>query len=251
MSYLLTISSNPPDTIPSPSAIIDTYFSRLHERPYYILDEAATRSRFAKGRLPRFLTNALCAATVRFAMHHSAGLDLSTQACKDYAERARAEIDNDEPSIDHIQAFLLLSMAYFQIGRGKKSYMLLSHATTMVYALELHRELPSHLTVPQLEREGRRKLFWTCYLMERVTTTGSHRPSLIADEVISLRLPAWRTATAQQWSDGSFFPNSSNNFSSSGSSSLAQGPGATLVDITRILGVANKFLLLGGVSSLN
>lgn len=41
------------------------------------------------------------------------------------AIRARAALDVDEPSIENVQVSLLLSLAYFQAGKGKKSYMLL------------------------------------------------------------------------------------------------------------------------------
>lgn len=39
--------------------------------------------------------------------------------------RARMALDSDEPSIENLQTSLLLSTAFFQAGRGKKSYMLL------------------------------------------------------------------------------------------------------------------------------
>lgn len=36
------------------------------------------------------------------------------------------ELDIDEPSIESLQALLLLSQASYQTGKGKKTYMLLS-----------------------------------------------------------------------------------------------------------------------------
>jgi hypothetical protein len=39
---------------------------------------------------------------------------------------SRKEIDTDEPTIDTLQALLLLVIAYVAAGRGKKAYMLLS-----------------------------------------------------------------------------------------------------------------------------
>lgn len=36
------------------------------------------------------------------------------------------ELDIDEPSIEALQTLMLLSQANFQIGRGKKTFMLLS-----------------------------------------------------------------------------------------------------------------------------
>jgi hypothetical protein len=45
---------------------------------------------------------------------------------EDYASRARSEIDTDEPSVDALQALLLLVTAFTAAGKGKKAYMLLS-----------------------------------------------------------------------------------------------------------------------------
>lgn len=67
-----------------------------------------------------FLTN------VRRYSSHPAGYSAAVRASEDYAARARAELDTDEPSIEALQTLLLLAMANYQSGRGKKAYMLLS-----------------------------------------------------------------------------------------------------------------------------
>ena len=166
---------------------------------------------------------------------------------QEYAVQSRSEIDVDEPSIDHLQALLLLAMASFQCGKGKKSYMLLSHATSMAMALSLHRELPEQLRIAPTEREGRRKLFWTCYLMDRFTVSGSKRPPLISDESICLRFPAWHPPGTHILLDGNYFPNGSSLPCASGVSNAGQGSGAMLVEIVRTLGVCNRYLAAGGV----
>jgi 3-dehydroquinate dehydratase-1 len=43
----------------------------------------------------------------------------------DYALQARKAVDMDDPSIEGLQTLLLLSMAFFAFGRGKKAYMTL------------------------------------------------------------------------------------------------------------------------------
>jgi hypothetical protein len=45
---------------------------------------------------------------------------------EEYAAKARLEIDTDEPSVDAVQALLLLVTAFTASGKGKKAYMLLS-----------------------------------------------------------------------------------------------------------------------------
>ena len=228
-------------------ALLDTFFAQLHGKPYYILDETATRQRLQDGYLPRFLINAIHAVSIRYVPHLCGGHNGAVRFCEEHALQSRAEIDVDEPSIDHLQALLLLAMASFQAGKGKKSYMLLSHATSMAFALSLHRELPTQLRIAPTEREGRRKLFWTCYLMDRFTVSGSKRPSLISDQSIWLRFPASQHPGAQMPLDGNFFPNGSSLPYASGVSSAGQGSGAMLVEIVRILGVTNRYLAAGGV----
>lgn len=43
----------------------------------------------------------------------------------DYALQARRSVDVDNPTIEGIQTLLLLSMAFFAYGLGKKTYMTL------------------------------------------------------------------------------------------------------------------------------
>ena len=236
-----------PQSIAFTDALLDTYFARIHSKPYYILDESNTRQRLRDGQLPNFLINAIHAVSIRFVPHLCGGYTGAVRSSQQYALQSRTGIDVDEPSIDHLQALLLLTMANFQAGKGKKSYMLLSHAISMAFALGLHRELPEELRVAPIEREGRRKLFWTCYLIDRFTTSGSKRPPLISDESICLRFPSWKPPGSRVTVDGNYFPNGSSLPYASGFSIAGQGSGAMLVEIVRILGITNRYLAAGGV----
>lgn len=190
-------------------ALLDTYFARLHNKPFYVLDESATRLRLRDGRLPLFLVDAIHAVTIKYVPHLCGGHESARQSSQTYMDRARSQIDVDEPTVENLQALLLLATANFQNGRGKKSQMVLNHAINMAIALSLHLELPSELRIAPSEREGRRKLFWTCYLMDRFSASGSKRPSLIADESVHLRLPSWQPPGSRVLVDGNYFPNGS------------------------------------------
>ena len=117
----------------------------------------------------------------------------------------------------------------------------------MAVALELHRELDFKARVTPVEREMRRRLFWTCYLMDRFVACGSKRPSLIADKSIMLRLPSWSPNPAALPVEGEFFQNGSNLQHHSGSGKKSQGSSGMLIDIVRILGITNRYLAAGGV----
>ena len=49
-----------------------------------------------------------------------------SRICFAMAREQRREIDIDEPSVDALQACLLLVTAFTAAGKGKKAYMLLS-----------------------------------------------------------------------------------------------------------------------------
>lgn len=117
----------------------------------------------------------------------------------------------------------------------------------MAVALELHRELDANIKVTPVEREMRRRLFWTCYLIDRFTACGSKRPSLIADRAIVLRLPSWSPNEAALPIEGEYFQNGSNLQYGSGTGKKSQGSSGMLIDIVRILGITNRYLAAGGV----
>ncbi|KAG8631322.1 hypothetical protein KVT40_000462 [Elsinoe batatas] len=241
-----------PQTVSTPKdALLDLYFERLHGKPYYILDEAATRQRFEAGQLPANILDSIHAVAARYGQHLLGNFNTAVRLSDECCNRARLSLNSDEPTIENLQTSLLLANAFFQAGKGKKSYMLLSSAVSMAIALGLHRELPSAFRIPLAEREGRRRLFWTCYLMDRFTASGSKRPSLIADESIQLRLPAWPTDGSAIYQEGQYFSNGSNLPMAAGNNTSGGRVGhstyASLIEITRILGITNRYLAAGGV----
>ncbi|KAK8224724.1 fungal-specific transcription factor domain-containing protein [Phyllosticta capitalensis] len=240
------IQQTPP--YPRTDILLDAYFARLHGKPYYILDELTTRQRLQHNQLPSHLAFAIYAVSARYVPHsHVGGYSAAVRASDDYATRSRLELDPDEPCIESLQTLLLLSQANYQAGRGKKAYMLLTTAISMAFALELHRELPMMINVPPSEREGRRRLFWACYLMDRFLACGSKRPSQIADECIFLRLPSSVSTPGSMMMEGDFFRNGSNMPYVAGPCRQNQSSSVMLIGITRILGVTNRYLAAGGV----
>ncbi|KAF2002725.1 hypothetical protein P154DRAFT_136521 [Amniculicola lignicola CBS 123094] len=229
-----------------PDLLLDAYFTRIHGKPYHILDETTTRQRMQANQLPTYLAYAIYAVGARYAPHFG-GYNASVRVGQEYSRRARMELDIDEPSIEVMQTLLLLSQANYQMGKGKKTYMLLSSAISMAFALDLHRELPLGMKVSPAEREGRRRLFWSCYLMDRFSATGSKRPSLIADESIVLRLPSWQLHPGAMLLEGDYFSNGSNLQYMAGSGKAGQGSMGMLIGIAKILGITNRYLAAGGV----
>ncbi|KAH6652662.1 fungal-specific transcription factor domain-containing protein [Truncatella angustata] len=243
--YSPTVVSEPSPGVQA-EALLDTYFSRFHAKPYHILDESTVRQRLQLNQLPVYLVHAIYAVGARYTPHPS-GYQSAVQLSEEYASQARKEIDTDEPSVDALQALLLLVTAFTAAGKGKKAYMLLTNAVGMAMALELHREVELNARITPVEREMRRRLFWTCYLLDRFMACGSKRPSLIGDKTILLRLPYWSPSPAALPIEGEFFQSDSNLQQLQGSGRKCQGSSGMLIDISRILGITNRYLAAGGV----
>ena len=117
----------------------------------------------------------------------------------------------------------------------------------MALALGLHREMPTKSDATLIEREMRRRLFWTCYMMDCFTACGSKRPSLISDNSILLRLPSYLPHPGALPMEGELFNTGPNIQYSQDPRRKMQGPAGLLIDIVRILGITNRYLAAGGV----
>jgi len=114
----------------------------------------------------------------------------------------------------------------------------------MTLALDLHRELPSSHPSSHLEQEVRRRVFWTCYLMDRFTVCGSVRSPCFSDRSIYLRLPCTEDSFRRGMpADSPFFSETG-----VGCGIGTQIPNSNLlVDVVRILGRTIRYTQSGGV----
>ena len=122
--YRLTSCSEPSPDI-HPDTLLDIYFTRFHDKPFHIFDESTLRQRLQLHQVPSYLINAIYAVAARYAPHPS-GYQSAVKLSEEHAAKARLEIDTDEPSVDAVQALVLLVTAFTASGKGKKAYMLLS-----------------------------------------------------------------------------------------------------------------------------
>ncbi|MCJ1283640.1 hypothetical protein MMC26_002971 [Xylographa opegraphella] len=226
--------------------LIDAYFVRVHDKPFHILDEATVRELHRQNQVPNCLRLAICSLGVLF-VNHGGEYAAAVRLSEEYASHARKEMDMDDASLEGLQTLLLLHRAFFAAGKGPKSYMLLATAVGMALALDLHREVPSKANVTATERELRRQVFWTCYLMDRFTTCGTKRPSLLSDKSMLLRLPSWSRHPGTVMMEGEYFQPHTNLQYAPGVGRASQGPMGILIDITRILGITDGYLARGGV----
>ncbi|KAI5777576.1 Zn(II)2Cys6 transcription factor [Geopyxis carbonaria] len=226
------------------SRLIDVFFERVNGKPYTFFHEEAFRDDMIQDRVPNHILNSVCAVSVRYAPTQDLGNKSPQEHGEEFAALARSQVDSDEPTLDNLQSLLLLSMTYYAMGYGKKSFMQMGSAIRMTLALDLHRELPAHHMATPLEREIRRRVFWTCYQMDRFTVCGSVRPPCFSDRSIYLRLPCSEESfRAGVPADAPLFSETGQGYGISGTIVNSN----LLVDVVRILGRTIRYTQSGGV----
>ena len=66
----------------------------------------------------------------RYTSAHELGSRSAHEYSEQFAARARSEVDSDEPTLENLQSMLLLSMTYYAMGYGKKSFMQMGKLST-------------------------------------------------------------------------------------------------------------------------
>ena len=91
-------------------------------------------------------------------------------------------------SLLNVQALLLLQLYEHNAGERNASWMLLGAASRMAVALGMHRE-GTNTGFDPIERNIRKRVWWTAYLFEKLLAVILGRPSNIDDREVSVTLP--------------------------------------------------------------
>lgn len=93
-------------------------------------------------------------------------------------------------SITTIQCLLLLTIYGLQYPQAISIYRIVAQAMRICIELSLHRTQNRKVTLTPLDREMRKRIFWSAYSLDRFASIALGRPCSIADECISCELPA-------------------------------------------------------------
>lgn len=75
------------------------------------------------------------------------------------------------------------------LGRVKSAYTYSGIALRMALGLGLHRSLPTDNLLSPVEREHRKRVWWTLYTLDRLCSSNLGYPVLVSDAVIDVELP--------------------------------------------------------------
>ncbi|KAL8935904.1 MAG: hypothetical protein Q9216_005203 [Gyalolechia sp. 2 TL-2023] len=106
-------------------------------------------------------------------------VDDATTSAKDFYQRAQGYVYANAftaSSVGMLQALLL--MALYQQGamRFTEFYLTIGHAARIAQILGLHISRPDVESVPPQQRELRRRLWWGCFCMDRISSMLCGRP---------------------------------------------------------------------------
>ncbi|KAL2858549.1 fungal-specific transcription factor domain-containing protein [Aspergillus pseudoustus] len=88
-----------------------------------------------------------------------------------------------------IQHLLLLAQYGFLLPSSANLWQIVGEASRIAVELGLHRETPVHSGLNEESIEGRKRIYWTLYVIERSVAITSHRPFGVGRDQIHVSLP--------------------------------------------------------------
>jgi len=173
-----------------PPPEIMTHLLNLHFTYVHPFAPVFVWSRFLKRLQERdytpsflFLLNSIFALASRF----SDDISLRTDPDKpetvgaNFVEKAKAILDTlyDAPDLYCVGALVLLSYQQMGTGGGYRAWMYIGLSIRMAQHLGLNRDcakLNPHM--PALDREERNRIWWTCFVADRVVSASFGRPQV-------------------------------------------------------------------------
>ncbi|KAJ9606277.1 hypothetical protein H2200_009238 [Cladophialophora chaetospira] len=173
-------------------SLINIYFERCHNQPYAYFHEETFRQDYEAGLLPEYLLYAFAATACRFS-DDGIYRDHRHEAIDIYAQASFAQIyehsfsDAEILELYMVIALAMLATVEFSAGRPKIGWVKLALSCRFAQALRLNEEPDTQL--PLHEQEGRRRIFWSVYLLDILMSIGPNRPPSFLDEDCTVHLP--------------------------------------------------------------
>ncbi|CEJ59397.1 hypothetical protein PMG11_08022 [Penicillium brasilianum] len=190
-----------PSNSPTPDTVFleacDIYFQHCHNKPYGFFNADLFQQKAANNHIPLHLRLALIATATRYS------------SCSQWRERKQSTIDgyarcswevivmsqnglDDTDDVTVIQALALLAVIDATAGRRRGAWVKIGMAVRISQDLQLMLEPSTNFT--GLERDERRNLFWSLYLLDRFVCCSFQRPPAIKDSDCLLTLPTYRVS---------------------------------------------------------
>jgi len=179
--------------------LAEVYFDNVYGQAYHLLHKPSYMRKLKNNTLPPVLILSVCAVSARFSLNPR--LNSPTRQFlrgEEWAAPAR-EICNkryESPNITILTCSLIMGLHEFGTCQGGRSWALGGQAFRMAFALQLHKDLEydpmsrnGQTQLSFIDREIRRRIMWSCFIMDRFISSGSERPMCIEEAAINIPLP--------------------------------------------------------------
>ncbi|KAL8283621.1 hypothetical protein RQP46_005416 [Phenoliferia psychrophenolica] len=166
---------------------IDAYFSYVNPVSWHgFLHRGDTYAQLSAGSIPRLLLLAICAVTSTFV---STAESAAIQAEQWIRETKHSIMDSlDVPQLSTLSATLLVIQFDEAKSRRASVWTILGMAVRQAYALQLNIE-SSDQNLSWAEREGRRRLMWACYCLDKFVGGGILDVMNVSESSLKIQLP--------------------------------------------------------------
>ncbi|KAI9281690.1 fungal-specific transcription factor domain-containing protein [Umbelopsis sp. AD052] len=117
-----------------------------------------------------------------------------------FHKRAMEYLDDDldRVNVETIQALLLLASHQYAVKKGNRSWITNGMAFRIAQSMGMNRNC-DHWNIPKIQREERKRAFWCCYIVDRMSSLSYGRQLALDDREIDVTFPSVEDDT----SDGS------------------------------------------------
>lgn len=202
-SSLLKVGAENLPSLDLQEHLAEVFFDYVYGQAYFLLHKPSFMRKLKAGQLPPVLILCVCAMAARFSTHPAVRTEPAFLRGENWAAPAReiALKRYDKPNITILICYLILGLHEFGTCQGGRSWMFGGMAQRMAYALQLHKELehenwgkdqagkPQQPRLSSTDQEIRRRTMWSCYMMDRFTSSGTDRPLFMWEKYIKVQLP--------------------------------------------------------------
>ncbi|KAI9484046.1 MAG: fungal-specific transcription factor domain-containing protein [Benjaminiella poitrasii] len=203
--------------------LVDIFFKYINS-VFPVVHRAILKKQIQDGTVSRPLLYSVLAISARFSDHPMIKTNPPYLAGEQFAEKALSLVDAStlQPNLKNIQFWAIMSCLEYGRASGSKSWIYGGLAIRFCQELGYYKE--ETLSTPILAEDGsidtvtmalRRRVFWSCLSIDKLSSAGTHRPQCIErsdcdvnapniSECLILRDPTFhRNSEGQQISDDS------------------------------------------------
>ncbi|ORX88388.1 hypothetical protein K493DRAFT_319513 [Basidiobolus meristosporus CBS 931.73] len=249
-NHILGATSLPPTEITE--HLLTVYFSTIHPHMPFI-HKPTFFTKFKNGEIPPILILSICACVSRFSNHPGILADPIIRSGEIFSNRFRNILLKclDGPSVFTTEALLIVSYYEYMNARYPRAWMYLGMAIRMAQELGINRidengNIPGQSSADWVEVETQRRLWWSCFIRDRIGSTGTGRPMAIDEHDSRVLLPSFDS----DWENGRPVPGqlleiadqTNTAYSSSSLSNNMASPWSIFIRLAALMGKTSQFV---------